>query len=208
MKRYISLGTQCNVASALIEHELRDYSLPWDWLYIGQLSDIVTMLNSRNRVIIDHTHWERDPHDSTNYKNKLLVNTSSRHFYNESFSNHKYVTCLFERRTERLFQCFQSDERIHFIRDEQWYVHDPSMYRSRLDAFVAFFAAQFPKLEYVLIVILDSKNKPAFESFEYDTNHVRIVYVDSNGSTHWQRRVIPWKYVLCGDDDVEAVSIP
>lgn len=194
MKRYISLGIQCNVASAFIEHSLRDYSLPWDWLYIGHLRDIVTMLESRNRTIIDHTQWERDPNDTKNYKHKQLVNTSSRHFFNESFSNVEYVSRLFERRTERLFNCFASDEHIHFVRDEQWYVIDSHQYKCVLDAFNDFFSTHFPKLNYTLIVLLDSQNRCAFETLECD--HVRFVYVDSNGSTDWRRQVVPWKYVL------------
>lgn len=194
MTIYVSLGKQCHIATELKKRNLRKFSLPYDWLYIGCFSDIVKLLNSRNSQLFDYKAWEIYDEEANQFRNKLLENLKSRHFFNRNLSNFDEVTELFKKRTTRLFELFEEDEEIIFIRDEQWYDLSRTFIENEISAFSEFFRKNYPKLKWKLILLLDSKNEKQFQ--EFSKKDVQIIYVHSNNSKEWYRPVNPWNFIL------------
>ena len=201
--KFISFGTQCNVANALKEHHIRTESYPWDWMYIGHFDDMITMLETRNKVLFDRDNWIQSKDEPTQYFNTKLINTSSRHFFDENMSNFNQVVEKLKRRTDRFFHLLSSNSpnspnsfNLIFIRDEQWYKHDHEQYTKSL--------LRFKKLmikftiTWELRIIIDSCNNQFSEFSEFYKNieNIRFVYVHSNGETDWERNVVPWKYIF------------
>lgn len=198
MTIYVSLGKQCHIAMELKKRNLRKFSLPFDWLYIGCFSDIIKLLQNRNEQLFDYKAWERFDEEANQYKNNLLVNLKSRHFFNKDFSNFEEVSKIFRKRTDRLFDVFQSEEEVIFIRDEQWYKLDQEYILKNIRNFCDFFNKNYPKLKWKLILIIDSENDKCLKfHFDYiEKNNIRIVYVHSNSSREWYRPVNPWDFIL------------
>lgn len=196
MTIFVSLGIQCNVAEELRKRGLRKYSLPYDWLYIGNYCDILTLLNSRNEVLFKKENWYKNPLDNNQFKNNKLINSGSRHFFNSELSNFDEVTKLFRKRTERLFELFSGEEKIEFIRDQQWYDIDCMKFSSFLDQFQEYFGINYPDLSWTLKIFVDSVNEKKITSMIKKYPKMKILFVDSNMSKDWKRPMNPWNSVL------------
>tara|TARA_Y100000389_G_scaffold66841_1_gene63065 strand:+ start:803 stop:1384 length:582 start_codon:yes stop_codon:yes gene_type:complete len=191
--KYISFGKQCSVANSLKEHHIRTESYPWDWMYIGHFDDMITMLQTRNSVLFDRDNWIQSKDEPTRYVNTKLINTSSRHFFNEDMSNFDQVVEKIKRRTDRFFHMLSlsNTSNFIFIRDEQWYKLDNQQYKKSLLRFKEVMSKFNSTWE--LRVIIDSCN-----AFSENIENIRFIYVHSNGETAWERNVVPWKYIFFG----------
>tara|TARA_Y100000389_G_scaffold198551_1_gene235271 strand:+ start:3838 stop:4437 length:600 start_codon:yes stop_codon:yes gene_type:complete len=197
MTVFVSLGIQCNVAEELKKRRKRKYSLPYDWLYIGSYNDIIMLLESRNEVLFKRELWEKNPNDTDQYKNKKLKNTGSRHFFDSELSNFYEVTEIFRKRTNRLFSLFLGNERVEFIRDQQWYILDPVNFYKFLNDFEGFFSTRYPTLDWRLNIFVDSNNEETFTSYGIISNvHFNIIFVSSDDSKDWHRPMNPWHLIF------------
>lgn len=190
--KYISFGKQCSVANALKDNDIRTESYPWDWMYIGHFDDMIIMLETRNHVLFDRDNWIQSEDEPTKYINTKLINTSSRHFFDETMGNFDQVVEKLKRRTDRFFQLLSSSSHLILLRDEQWYKLDPKRYNKSLLRFKEFMK-KF-KSSWELRIIIDSCNTQIIGN----TENIRFIYVHSNGETSWERNVVPWKYVFFG----------
>tara|TARA_Y100000389_G_scaffold203998_1_gene254458 strand:+ start:1420 stop:2016 length:597 start_codon:yes stop_codon:yes gene_type:complete len=198
MTNFVSLGMQCNVAEEFKKRGKRRYSLPYDWLYIGSYTDVIRLLKCRNQILFEKDFWVKNINDHNQYINKALNNTGSRHFFDSDLSNFEEITQLFKKRTTRLFNLFSSNEKIEFVRDQQWYILDPLNFFKFLDDFKFFFNKNYPNLDWRLTIFVDSKNKVSFVSYGINTatDNFRIIFVDSKDSTDWRRPMIPWDLIF------------
>tara|TARA_Y100000389_G_scaffold131457_1_gene128879 strand:- start:448 stop:1038 length:591 start_codon:yes stop_codon:yes gene_type:complete len=194
--KYISFGKQCSVANALKDNHIRTESYPWDWMYIGHFDDMITMLETRNHVLFDRDNWIQSEDEPTKYINTKLINTSSRHFFDETMSNFDQVVEKLKHRTYRFFQLLSSSSHLILIRDEQWYKLDPNLYNKSLLRFKEIMKTFNSTWE--LRVIIDSCNTENTKKKLETIENIRFIYVHSNGETSWERNVVPWKYILFG----------
>lgn len=190
---FISLGSTCSIAYNLKLRELRQCSLPFDWVRIKNLNNVSKLLQNKFSDFLDISTF--------NFKeisNKFMVNGKCGSyiyknkycgFYHE-FNDYIENICLkefidkYKRRIQRLYDILQSEEEITFIREENGKISI-----NKINKFIETIKKINSNIKFKIIIINNYRN-----------NHIIIdnvnFYFSNKEVTDWKRPEINWAEIF------------
>jgi len=208
---YISLGTGCAIATELKRRNVREFALPFDWVYLWSMSSINVMLKDKCESLFIIDNWKK-----AEYQEDMIEKNEVRYInikYDGFFSVHdfkadiefkdqfqEYVKIM-RRRVKRLLDCFCSSRRIIFVRDEQQYAlfakyGGISSFVNEIKKFKQILVEINPDIKFEIILITEHTNETELLIMK-NNEQLKPYYIHSNNEVlDWRRLVIPWDAVF------------
>ena len=188
----ISLGATCSVAWQLKEHKLRDFSLPFDWVRINNLSHVNTLLetnfedffNSFELVSKSDKFLVNGDNISYIYKNKFC---KFYHDFKEEINENTFneFKIKYSRRINRLYDIINNNNELLFIREEVGIIN-----KNKIDEFNNIIKKLNPNLKWKLVIITSNQK---YEELKKD--NIKIVLTKGR-VVNWQRPELDWSSIF------------
>lgn len=202
-----SLGGNCMAASQLQQRGLRNFSLPFDWLYMIDYEPIPNLINSfknnfSNFILKEdfrHVPLEEMPY--TAHKDRVLYqNMKTKYFFLNHFDKKLDVDSEFEkvkekieRRIKRFLYCVNNSDKILFLLSHSFFIEN----QPYID-FYNFLKEFYPNKEIYIKVVQFNSNEP---SFEFDNGKLKIIRIErKNNYYDFVKTNIEWQFL----DNIEC----
>jgi len=168
---FVSLGSHCEVAVFLNEHQLRTRAFPFDWLLSSSHDQFISLLDDDFQHLLDERYFFQNPdhhHVIENYYYEIefrhdwpfsdLITNSAR--YSDQVEQ---MQAKYQRRIERFRQLRYFTNKVFFIRVAFEYLNEPNPFwkqegieRITIDQAKEIKEAldrYFPNLNFILVII-------------------------------------------------------
>jgi len=203
--KIISLGSSCSVAFNLEKTNLKQESLPFDWIRSSRFSSVNKMLNENFKELwkLDNYNYlrtsdkffiKKDNQKNQFIKTRIYQNINYQiNFYHDFPDNIDFMISFqefkkkYQRRCCRFINFLKSNNSIIFIRDQLKLNHLNIL---DIDDFFEIIKKINPELKFKLIIIVNNpKNKSINHLLNYDNDNL-IIIEDNQEFKSWERENI------------------